>query len=79
MDVGEGALDPLDGLVDLVGVAAELLAQGQGGRVHGVGAADLDDVGELLGFPLESIVEVAQAGRRTSRPSWRRDVHGRGG
>ena len=38
------AVDPLDALLDLEGVAAELLAQGQRRRVLGVGAADLDDV-----------------------------------
>ena len=48
--------DPLAGAVDDRGVAGELLAEGDRGGVHQVGAAGLDGVGELLG--------LAQRGRR---------------
>ena len=41
------ALDPLDAEPHLRRVAAELLAEGDRDRVHQVGAAGLDDVGEL--------------------------------
>jgi hypothetical protein len=41
-------LDALDAVLDLRGIAGELLAERQRGRVLGVGAADLDDVGEGL-------------------------------
>ena len=36
-----------DRRLHLGGIAGEFLAQGEGGRVHGMGAADLDDLGEL--------------------------------
>ena len=50
---------------DLRGVAAELLAERDGDGVHQVGAAGLDDVGELLGLALERRREPSMAGSRS--------------
>ena len=42
-DPGQRRLEPLDAVADLRGVAAELLAEGDRGGVHQVGAAGLHD------------------------------------
>src|SRR3546814_13053503 len=44
-----GALQALDAVGDLNGVAGEFLAEGQRRCVHQVGAADLDDAVEEIG------------------------------
>ena len=41
-------------------IAAELLAHSLGSGVLGVGAADLDDVGELLALGRQRLVQVLQ-------------------
>ena len=53
-------VDPLDALLDLEGVAAELLAQRQRRRVLGVGAADLDDVLERRRLVDQRAVQLLQ-------------------
>ena len=58
-DPAQRRLDPLDAEPDLRRVAAELLAEGDRDRVHQVGAAGLDDVGELLRLRLERRLERA--------------------
>ena len=73
-------LDPLDPEPHLRRVAAELLAEGDRHRVHQVGAAGLDHVGELLRLRLERRLRAPPiAGSR----SWvdlaeRREVDGGG-
>ena len=59
VDVVQRVRDALDALLDLEGVAAELLAEGQRRRVLGVGAADLDDVVERLGLLDQRAVQLA--------------------
>ena len=51
---------PLDAHPDLRHIAAKLLAQGQGGRVLGVGSADLDDVVKLLRLGVQSIMKLPE-------------------
>ena len=46
---------------DLRGIAGELLAERQRRGVLGVGAADLDDVGERLGLGVERLVQMLAA------------------
>ena len=53
------ALDPLDPEPDLGRVAAELLAEGDRDGVHQVGAAGLDDVGELRRLRLQRRLQPA--------------------
>ena len=52
-DPPQGRTHPVRAQPDLSGVAAELLAEGDGNGVHQVRAAGLDDVGELLGLALQ--------------------------
>ena len=47
---------------DQAGPAAHLLADRERRGVHQVGAADLDDVGELLGLGVERVVHAPTAG-----------------
>ena len=54
--------DALDAGVELSDVPAELLAQRERNRVLEMGAADLDDVRELLGAYGESIAQGDDAG-----------------
>ena len=49
-DAGERGLHALDAEAHLAGVAAELLAEGDGRRVHEVGAARLDDARPRVGL-----------------------------
>ena len=57
---GKGGLYPLDTHPDLRHVAAKLLAQGQGGRVLGVGPTNLDDVVKLLRLGVQSIMKLPE-------------------
>src|SRR3546814_19598750 len=57
-----GALQALDAVGDLNGVAGEFLAEGQRRCVHQVGAADLDDAVEGLRLGVERGVQVAERG-----------------
>ena len=76
---GQGQLDAGDAVLDLLGIAAELLAQRQGRGVLGVGAADLDDVGPGLGLGLQRDVQVLQRGQEVVDDLFGAgDVHGRG-
>ncbi|GAA3047234.1 hypothetical protein GCM10020000_29160 [Streptomyces olivoverticillatus] len=59
-EAGQRGAQPFHAVTDLGGVAAELLAEGDGRGVHQVGAARLDDVGELLGLALQRLGEVLQ-------------------
>ncbi len=56
---GERELDALEVGVELGDVAAELLAERERHRVLEVRAADLDDVGELLGLRRERVAQRA--------------------
>ncbi len=77
--VGGRALDAGDDGLHLGRVARELLAEGQRGRVLGMGAADLDDVRERRGLGLECVLEMGQAGNQAILELDRgRDVHRRG-
>src|SRR3546814_18681953 len=57
-----GALQALDAVGDLNGVAGEFLAEGQRRCIHQVGAADLDDAVEGLRLGVERGVPVAERG-----------------
>ena len=72
-DAGEGGVDALDAVADLGGVAAELLAQGDGGGVHEVRAAGLHDVLEFGGLALQRLRQVAEGRDQVV------DQRGRGG
>lgn len=65
-EVGESHLNALDAVLDLLGVAGEDLAEGDGGGVLAVGAADFYDGGELLGFGVEGAVEVLKRANERS-------------
>ena len=56
----QGLLDAHDAVLDLLGVAGELLAEGDRGRVLGVGAADLDDVLPRLRLVVQRVAELLQ-------------------
>src|SRR3954471_5259292 len=56
--------DPLDPLVDLGGVAGELLAEGDRDGVHEMGAAWLDQVGEDDGLGRQRAAELLQGGQQ---------------
>ena len=73
VEAGQHQLDALEVGVELRDVAAELLAERERHRVLQVRAADLDDVGELLGLRRE---RVAQARHR--RDQLVHDLLGRG-
>ncbi len=74
----ERALDPCPALAHLRGVAAELLAEGDGDRVHPVRPARLDDVGELGRLPLERRAQVVERGQEVVHDLVeRREVHSR--
>src|SRR5690606_14343374 len=62
----QGGLDPGDAVAHLGGVAAELLPQGDRGGVHEVGAAGLDDVGELLGLAFQGAGEGVERGQQVA-------------
>ena len=64
---GSAALHALDAEADLAGVAAELLAEGDRGRIHEVGATGLDDGLPHLGLALERDGEVVEGGDRGRR------------
>ena len=74
---GSVALDALEVGVELRDVAAELLAQRERHRVLQVGAADLDDVGELRGLARSSASRSARTAGSRSRTIavGRGDVH----
>ncbi len=78
VDAREGLLDAGDAEANLSGVARELLAQGDGGRVLEVRAADLDDVLERSRLVLEGFQEVPQGRDQEAVDLARdRDVDGR--
>ena len=58
-DPAQRRLDPLDAEPHLRCVAAELLAKGDRDRVHQVGAAGLDYVGEALRLFLQRRLQAA--------------------
>lgn len=60
---GKGRLDTLNAVLKLGNVAGELLAKGQGSGVLQVGAADLDDLLELLALGLEGVLEGDERGQ----------------
>jgi hypothetical protein len=56
--MGERGVEVLEPVVELGDVARELLAQGERRRVLQVGAADLHDVAELVGLPLQRVAQA---------------------
>ena len=65
---GQRRLDAVDGVLDLAGVAAELLAEADRHRVHEVRASDLDHVVELVGLlGAASSCSERSAGRSRAR------------
>ena len=56
-DGGDGVGGTEAGVFDLFGVAAEFLAEADGGGVHEVGATDFDDIPEFEGLFFEGAVE----------------------
>ena len=77
--VDERRLDALLAEADLRRVAAELLAEGHGHRVHEVRAPRLDDVLEALGLARERALELLERGQQlVGRTIERREVHGAG-
>ena len=79
-DAGERRLHALDAEPDLPGVAAELLAEGDGGGIHEVGAAGLDDASSTAPpSPRATTARWSSAGMRSSmQRAGDGDVH-RGG
>ena len=75
----EGSLNALDAELHLAGVAAELLAQGDWGGVHEVGAAGLDDVREFLRLLGQGLVQDLQARDEVIDGSFRSRHVGSGG
>jgi hypothetical protein len=72
-------LDALDAVLDLLGIAAELLAQRQRRGVLGMGAADLDDVAPGLGLGVQRGVQMFQGRDQVVDHLFGAgDVHGRG-
>src|SRR5699024_3554635 len=59
-DTRQGCLHALDAELDLAGVTAKLLAQGDRNRVHQVGAAGLHNVPVLLGLVQEGSLKLLQ-------------------
>ena len=61
----------------LCGIAGEFLAQGDRGCIHGVGAADFDDLAEFLGLLVERRLQAFQRRQQMPLDPHRRgDVHG---
>ena len=56
VEAGEGSLNTADRILNLLGVAAELLAEGQGGGILAMRASDFDDVVELGMKNVSSVV-----------------------
>ncbi len=54
--MGQRVLDALDTVLDLARIAAELLAERDGGRILKVRTARFHHVGELTGFGGEGVV-----------------------
>ena len=72
-------MDGTDSVVELLHVAAELLAKGQGSGVHKVGAAGFNYIFEGVRFGSQGVAQVANSGnRRAHRLKVGRNVH-RGG
>ena len=73
----QGHLDPLDAVLDLLGIAGEFLAQRHGGRILRMGAADLDDALPGLGLVVQRIVQDLQRREQPVDHLLRtRNVHG---
>ncbi len=73
---GSAACDALDAEAHLARVAAELLAEGHGRRIHEVGAAGLDGARPQLGLLLEGDREVVERGDEVADERARHgDVH----
>jgi len=78
-DPAQRRLDPLHAESDLGRVAAELLAEGDRDRVHQVGPARLDDVGEQGRLLLKGSLERSHRRQQVVADLvQRRQVHGRG-
>merc|ERR1712106_934568 len=76
---GQGGLHTLNTKLELCHVARELLSKGEGGGVLSVGTAYLDNVGILLGFCIQSIMQFLNArNQHIVDFHSNRDVHGGG-
>jgi hypothetical protein len=69
---GQGLLYARDAVLDLLGIAAELLAERQRRCILRVGAADLDDLGPGLRLGLQRGVQVLERGQQVGRDLPRR-------
>lgn len=79
IDAGQAGVDPLQGVGQLLGIAAKLLAEGQRYGIHGVGATDLDDVLELIGLGAQGVVQDLDGRLQVVvQLEGHRDVDGRG-
>jgi hypothetical protein len=71
-------LDAVDGLVDLRRVAAKLLSQAHGRRIHEVGASAFNHVVKLVGLFAQGVVQGVEGGEQfLLHPHPRGHVHGR--
>ncbi len=68
---GQHGDDSLDAVLDRLGVAAELLAEGHGRRVHQVGAAGLHDSLEPALLPAQLLRQVLERRDQVHRESSR--------
>src|SRR3984893_1200435 len=76
IEVPDRHAQPRDAALDLRGVAGKFLAERQRRRILGVGAADLDDMGERRFFFAKRAVKRLERGNEIRRHSHRgRDVH----
>ena len=77
IELALGHAQTRDRRLHLCGIAGKFLAQRQRGRVHGVGAADLDDLGEFSGLLVERGMQVGERRQQVAVDLQRgRDMHG---
>ncbi len=77
VQIGQRLANPGDVLVHLLDVARKLLPEGERHRIHHVGPADLDDVGELGGLGRQDVTQVFEGRQEVVDDLLGgRDVHG---
>lgn len=62
VETGEGSLNTLDTVGELLDVARELLSESEGGGILQMSATNLDDVLELLALGLDGVTEKGDGG-----------------